>query len=243
MIAGTIRNTVMLQQMDNKWQQKKTNLGKKQSEMTEEERLLRDLQEQAESIRTGNTYAKIDAKIKAGGTLTAEEVKYLRENYPQALENYEEIQREKEAYERQLKNCKTKEDVEKVKVQKLGGFMAEAKKISSNPYIGKSQKCALLGKILAKVTAVSKVHYEFTKSLRYQSLPTEEEKQAKEAAAEITVPEQMEDIQQENLPAEKNKTTEYDIPAAAITFEQAEKEISDFLKKENTRSKKINVTV
>lgn len=253
MITGTIRNTVKLQQMDNKWQQKKANLGKKQSEMTQEERLLQSLREQAEGIRVGNEYAKIDSKIKAGGTLTAEEEKYLKENYPEALKNYEEIKREKEAYVRQLKNCRTKEEVEKVRVQKLGSFMAEAKKISSNPSIPKDKKCALLGKLLAKITNVSEAHCEFVKSLRYQSLPTEDEKLAKEEAVKTTDMEQQENVQGENVLEEntqegklaeaEKKTADNDSTAETITFEQAEKEIRDFLKKEDFHSKKINVTI
>ena len=253
MIVGTIKNTVKLQMMDTKWQQKKVNPGRKQSEMTQEERMLQELREQAKDIREGNKYTKISVKIQAGGTLTAEELKYLKENYPQALQDYEEIKREKEAYERQLKNCRTKEEVERVKVQKLGSFMAEAKKISSNPSIPDDRKKALLGKILAKVINVSEVHYEFTKSLRYQNLPTEEEKQAKEDAAETTVMEQQENVQEknvlkenaqeENLSEKTEITADIDIVAETKTFEQAEEEIKDYLKKQDACSKKIDVTI
>lgn len=246
MIVGTIRNMVKLQQMNHKWQQKKADLGKKRSEMTQEERMLQNFREQAEDIRTGNKYAEISAKIQSGQTLTAEEVTYLKENYPQTLKEYEEIKKEKEAYERQLKNCRTREEVEKVKVQKLGGLMAEAKQISNNPNIPKDKKCALLGKILAKVINVSEAHYEFTKSLRYQSLPTEEEKQTTAAKQQEKVQGETvseENIQEESFGKEEIITADSEIAAGTITFEQVEREIKDFLKKEDAHSKKIDVTV
>ena len=54
MITGTIKNQVHLQALDQKWQQKKQELfspQKDKSEMTHQERMLADFQEQAENIR------------------------------------------------------------------------------------------------------------------------------------------------------------------------------------------------
>lgn len=184
-MAGTIKRSVRMATLDQKWQQKKNSFGqdqKKLSEMTAEERQLQDFREQAEQMRKSQKHANIDAKLAAGDKLTPEEIEYLRQNNPQALRDYEETQRERENYKRALRNCRTKEEVERLKYAKMGQFMAEAKKISSNACIPKGKKVALLKRILQQATAVEDEHKEFLKTSRYAGLPTEEEAREAEKA-------------------------------------------------------------
>ena len=184
-MAGTIKRSVRMAALDQKWQQKKNSFGqdkKKLTEMTAEERQLQDFREQAEQMRKSQKHANIDAKLAAGEELTPEEIEYLRQNNPQALKDYEDTQRERENYKRALRNCRTKEEVERLKYTKMGQFMAEAKKISSNACIPKGKKVALLKRILQQATAVEDEHREFLKTSRYVSLPTEEEAREAEKA-------------------------------------------------------------
>lgn len=184
-MAGTIKRSVRMATLDQKWQQKKNSFvqdQKKLTEMTAEERQLQDFREQAEQMRKSQKHANIDAKLAAGDKLTPEEIEYLRQNNPQALRDYEETQRERENYKRALRNCRTKEEVERLKYTKMGQFMAEAKKISSNACIPKGKKVALLKRILQQATAVEDEHKEFLKTSRYASLPTEEEAREAEKA-------------------------------------------------------------
>ncbi len=184
-MAGTIKRSVRMAALDQKWQQKKNSFGqdkKKLTEMTVEERQLQDFREQAEQMRKSQKHANIDAKLAAGEELTPEEIEYLRQNNPQALKDYEDTQRERENYKRALRNCRTKEEVERLKYTKMGQFMAEAKKISSNACIPKGKKVALLKRILQQATAVEDEHKEFLKTSRYASLPTEEEAREAEKA-------------------------------------------------------------
>lgn len=184
-MAGTIKRSVRMAALDQKWQQKKNSFGqdqKKLSEMTAEERQLQDFREQAEQMRKSQKHANIDAKLAAGEELTPEEIEYLRQNNPQALKDYEDTQRERENYKRALRNCRTKEEVERLKYTKMGQFMAEAKKISSNACIPKGKKVTLLKRILQQATAVEDEHKEFLKTSRYASLPTEEEAREAEKA-------------------------------------------------------------
>ena len=184
-MAGTIKRSVRMAALDQKWQQKKNSFGqdkKKLTEMTAEERQLQDFREQAEQMRKSQKHANIDAKLAAGEELTPEEIEYLRQNNPQALKDYEDTQRERESYKRALRNCRTKEEVERLKYTKMGQFMAEAKKISSNACIPKGKKVALLKRILQQATAVEDEHREFLKTSRYASLPTEEEAREAEKA-------------------------------------------------------------
>ena len=184
-MAGTIKRSVRMAALDQKWQQKKNSFGqdkKKLTEMTAEERQLQDFREQAEQMRKSQKHANIDAKLAAGEELTPEEIEYLRQNNPQALKDYEDTQRERENYKRALRNCRTKEEVERLKYTKMGQFMAEAKKISSNACIPKGKKVTLLKRILQQATAVEDEHKEFLKTSRYAGLPTEEEAREAEKA-------------------------------------------------------------
>lgn len=203
-MAGTIKRSVRMATLDQKWQQKKNSFGqdkKKLTEMTAEERQLQDFREQAEQMRKSQKHANIDAKLAAGEELTPEEIEYLRQNNPQALKDYEDTQRERENYKRALRNCRTKEEVERLKYTKMGQFMAEAKKISSNACIPKGKKVALLKRILQQATAVEDEHKEFLKTSRYASLPTEEEAREAEKA-------EKEQQEAENTNAEEIENTE-----------------------------------
>ena len=203
-MAGTIKRSVRMAALDQKWQQKKNSFGqdkKKLTEMTAEERQLQDFREQAEQMRKSQKHANIDAKLAAGEELTPEEIEYLRQNNPQALKDYEDTQKERESYKRALRNCRTKEEVERLKYTKMGQFMAEAKKISSNACIPKGKKVALLKRILQQATAVEDEHREFLKTSRYASLPTEEEAREAEKA-------EKEQREAENTGADETENTE-----------------------------------
>lgn len=195
-IAGTIKNSVNLAVLDNKWQQKKQNLNKSKEDLTAEERELKMFQEQADSLRESRKPNAITSKLQAGGKLTPEEIEYLKKNNPQALKEYQEIQKEREGYKKQLKKCKSKEEVEKLKMTKMGQYMAAAKKTMNDPYILKSEKLAMMQKMLMKISAIEIEHEKFLQSLKFAKLPDEEKEAKKEKTAD-----------DENLQNEKADTT------------------------------------
>ena len=187
MITGTIKNAVKLQFLENKWQQKKNDINAKKpiKEMTHEERMLADFQKQVEKERESNLHADLYNKLKSGGKLTSEEISYLEQNDPEALRKYREDQAEKVAYERELKNCKTKDEVDRVKMNKLGNFAAQAKKITTDPYIPLDKKVELMNQLNDKLCRVNQAHMEFLDSQQYRDMPTEAEL-SEERTEEIT---------------------------------------------------------
>ena len=157
--------------------------------MTQEQRMLEHFKEQAATERKRSATSELYTKLQSGGTLTAEEIAYLKENDPQALADYEKAQAEKKAYEQALKNCKTKEDVEKLKLNRLGNFAAQAKSIANNPYIPKEKKLELMQKLNNEVCLIRDAHNEFVKSRAYEELPEEAElaeENAKETDSEVS---------------------------------------------------------
>lgn len=203
MIACTIRNTVRMAFMDNQWQQKKASgLLKKQDrnkELTAQERQLAMFQEQVEQIQKSRERAQIDAKLKAGEKLTADEIDYLRRTDPAALKEYEETEMEREAYKKALRNCRSKEAVEKLKMTKLGNLLAQAKKISSNANIPENAKKAMLEKILRITNVVMKEHLKFVRTPQYKNLPEkiEDEDKGRDSGPEGEAPEAQEQVSEE----------------------------------------------
>ena len=181
MISGTVKNAVQLQVLNNKWQQKKDS-GKltkdernARENWTKEDYLIQDIKEQAEQNRKAEHNTRIDNKIMAGGTLTPDEEKYLEQNNPEALKKYKEIKAEKKLYEEKLKKCRTKEEVERVKLNTMGEYASALKKVVNDPLIPKSEKLAKAREMLAKTNNVQNVHISFVNSSEYEELPAEGE--------------------------------------------------------------------
>ncbi|MGN0431160.1 MAG: hypothetical protein ACI4EQ_02275 [Lachnospiraceae bacterium] len=254
MISSTIRNAVKLQVLDNQWQQKKSNFSEKKplSEMTDEERMLANFKEQAEQERESTKYADIYNKLKSGGKLTSEEIAYLEEHDPEALQRYKADQAEKAAYERALKNCKTKDEVERVKMNKLSGFAAQAKKITTDPYIPLDKKVELMNQLNNKLCLISEAHLKFQESQAYRDMPTESELQEErivETTEEIAV-ETIEEVTKEPIEegTEDTKIDQINVTPKEETerqdsFEKVSNDIRDFVISESARHYSINVSV
>lgn len=204
-LSGTIASTVQLQMLNNKWMQKKESgnvLSKQElnerSTWTSEQFMIADFQDQLEHNREAEKRQKIDNKIMSGGSLSPEEISYLEKNDPVALKKYRET--EKESYKEKLRQCKTKEEVDRVKLQKLGELESSLSSIVNDPAIPKSAKLAKAQEILAKTNNIEAAHLEFVKSADYQSMPTDEEKKEQDAADN--------DISDEITDSEKANNTE-----------------------------------
>ena len=190
MYTGTIQSQVSLQMLDLKWQKKKQDINSKKDieGMTQDEILLDRLERQAQTERERSATSELYTKLKTGGTLTEEEIAYLKEHDPEALAEYEKAQTEKKAYENALKNCRTKEDVQRLKLNRMGSFAAQAKEIASNLYIPKDKKVTLMQRLNNEVCMIRDAHQAFEKSRAYEELPEEQElrREAAEEQAEDT---------------------------------------------------------
>ncbi len=176
-ISGSIYNSLKLMKLGIKWQQRKADPTKPKEDEEDPQRaqLEKHLQDQLESTNKSNILAAIDGKLKAGGELTKEELEYLKVHNPKLYEEAMEIKREREAYKQKKKNCKTKDEVERLNTNKLNQFLSQAKTISSNPNLSKGEKKAQLEKILRRVMGIRVEHNRFIQSKAYQDLPREEE--------------------------------------------------------------------
>ena len=178
MITGTIYNAGKMLEMTQKWEQKKLSgniLKKGDTLLSPEEQQIRTFEEQLEQNREGSEYSTIYAKIQSGRKLSPEEEDKLREKDPKMYMEYKAEQMEQEAYEKRLKNCKTKEEAEKLHVNRLNGKLSELKSIVNNPNIPKSEKVKAAQRILGETTKTVQIFQAFTTSVDFKKLPTEEE--------------------------------------------------------------------
>ncbi len=174
--------------MQMKWQQRKTSgnyAGGDPDKKISSESLRTDRPTDASDLlKTLNTSSvsreQIDAKMRSGKRLSAAEMEYLKENDPQTYQKAKAIEMEREAYERELKQCKTKEEVQRVKLSHAAASMASVKNIETDPHIPEGAKLGLMMQELAKTNALSDVEQQFVKSGDYQALPSEEERRRAE---------------------------------------------------------------
>ncbi|MCI8822710.1 MAG: hypothetical protein HFI15_09420 [Lachnospiraceae bacterium] len=174
--------------MQMKWQQRqssgdytsKTTSGNTSDGTSAVDRILREQQEKAaermKQSASSVSREQIDTKLRSGKKLSAAEMEYLKEHDPQTYEKARKIQMEREAFERELKKCRTKEEVQRVKLSHAAASMAAVKEADTNPNIPKGQKLALIMQELAKNNALCDAERAFIQSGDYGRLPTENER-------------------------------------------------------------------
>lgn len=165
--------------MQMKWKQRKANNDFTADGST----TLRDsIARQAEEIRksqadgSSKLSAQIRTKLAAGKKLTQEEMDYLQKNDPQTYQKAKAIEEEQKCYEEELKRCRTKEDVQRVKMNHTAASLSTVNNVKNNPAIPEGAKLGIMWQELMKTRALEETMGEFVKSGRYAQLPTEAEK-------------------------------------------------------------------
>lgn len=188
-------------EMQMKWQKKKTTGDFTADGST---KLDDPVRQQAEEIRksrrdgSSKMSAQIDMKLQSGKKLTAEEMDYLQKTDPQKYQKIKAMEAEQENYEKELKRCKTKEEVQRVRMAHTATSLNAVNSILNNPVIPEEKKFELIMQEHYKHMALETSTQEFVESGRYAALPTEAEKakaekdleEAKEAELGIEEPEE-----------------------------------------------------
>lgn len=144
------------------------------------------VRQQAEAIRqaqndgSAKLSQQIDLKLKSGKKLTAEEMEYLKNTNPTAYQRAKEVEMERASYERELKRCRTKDEVQRVKMAHVGASLSAVNSIQNNPHIPKEKKFELIMHEFYKNAAVQESTRVFIESGKYAKLPTEAEEQKAE---------------------------------------------------------------
>ena len=212
-----------------KWKRKKAN-----SDFTADgsTKLSDSIARQAEEIRksqadgSSKLSAQIRTKLATGKKLTQEEMDYLQKHDPQTYQKAKSIEEEQKSYEEELKRCRTKEDVQRVKMNHTAASLSTVNNVKNNPAIPEGAKLGIMWQELMKSRALEETLGEFVKSGRYAQLPTEAEK----AEAEKTLKEAKEAELGMEDSAESIEKTDND--EKEVHAEGTPEEIQDDTKKE-----------
>lgn len=178
-LFGTVNSYVKGIELNNKWQMKKKNNDftpeKKLTEMqrkNEQFKASYKQQKELEKEHTDEMLSDIHKKIEAGTKLTPEEMNYLQSKDPAMYQKVKEIEREVKQYEAKLKKCKTKDEVNRVKMQK---FAEVASAMSAAKNAPEGQRLAMAQHVMKRLATLQKCELKIAKSGHFSSLPTDEE--------------------------------------------------------------------
>ena len=132
----------------------------------------------------GDKLSKIMQKVYSGKKLSGEELSYLQAKSPELYEKVRDMEQEQKSYEKELKNCRTKEDVQRVKMTHIGKALATVKSVENNPNITMEKKLETAQLENARVNSIEARTEAFVHSAAYKALPTEAE-QAEERQERI----------------------------------------------------------
>ena len=163
-----------------------------------------------DNSRSDPEVQRIYYKVQSGKKLTAKEKAYLRERDPEVYAKAASIEQERKAYARQIRQCRTKEDVQRLKMSRVGASLSAINEIKNNPVIPLEKKLEYTMLENAKVSAINEETTKFVKSGQYDRLPTEAEYR-----------EAMKELQEETRPAPKAEQTEKEEKAEAMEGEAA----------------------
>lgn len=246
LLSGSVQNAVKLEMLNNKWEQKKKSgniLSKeelnKRENWTPEQRMLNNYQEQLKEAKEGNKRSEIYNKISSGQKLSPEEEQYLGSFDPKSLSEYRQTQAERKAYEEKLKNCKTKDDVQRLKQTSLGVEFSSLKKVLNDPYIPISEKLKKAQQALGKTRNFQEAEAEFVESGAYDELPTEAEQaieRAKESNAEKEINKALaEDASEKNEElVEDSEETTNAVVDDSLEIKEASQKLSEVKSKATT---------
>lgn len=204
---STLNSHVKNMGLEWKWNQKKdsndfTSKGKDSINDWLEAKIAQEKEEAARlHQKRDKTMDTIQAKIYSGKKLTAEEKRYLQEKDPKTYEKVKANEMEQKSYEEALKKCKTKEDVERLKMSHMATSFSAVNSIMHDPHIPEGEKLKLVLAEHQKVKALEASTQEFIESGRYHKLPTEAEQRKAEKdleEAEQTEREEIQDTEAEN---------------------------------------------
>ena len=183
MTAGTLQGYTKTLALQTRW-----NLKRSGGEASAHTKSLSDMlaktpeaaaaQQQIDEQReSGSDKLKdIMEKVYAGQKLTRDEKEYLKAKNPAAYAQIESANQEQKAYERELKRCRTKEDVQRAKALRTGAALTRVNAVLHDPAIPQEKKLEAIGIEKYRLEKLNESERAFVKRGEYGKLPTDAEK-------------------------------------------------------------------
>ena len=165
--------------LERKWEKRKQE-GFSTEGLTERQKdnvnFINAYKEQQENNPEDKEMQRITNKIYAGGDLTEQEMQYLQKKNPVLYQKMRAMEAEAKQYEEDLKRCKTKDEAQRIKMNKINASVASIRSVESNPNISDADKLAFAQAEQAKMREIEKITVKFIESGAYAALPTDAEK-------------------------------------------------------------------
>lgn len=183
MTLGTLQSYTKTKALETRWNLKKRSgnvnahtptLGDMFKKTQAASAAQAQLDEQRES--RDDKLQKIMDKLNGGQTLTREEKEYLKEKNPVLSAQIESAEQERKSYEAELKRCRTKEDVQRLKTARIGATLTRIQSVEHNPSIPQEKKLEILSAEKYRVEKFNEAEKAFVKKGEYAKLPTDAEK-------------------------------------------------------------------
>ena len=133
---------------------------------------------------TDHKLAGIQSKVYSGTSLSRAEREYLKTKNPVLYARLAAADLEKKVYERELKRCRTKEEVQRLKLSHTASSLSAVNAGQHSAGASSEQKMALAQGELYKLKGMQDATNRFVRSGAYHSLPTEREKAIAEKRVE-----------------------------------------------------------
>lgn len=189
--------------LESKWEKRKQE-GFSTDGLTERQKdnvnFINAYKEQQELHPEDKEMQRITNKIYAGGKLTEQEMQYLQKKNPVLYQKMRAIEAEAKQYEEDLKRCKTKDEAQRIKMNKINASVASIRSVESNPNISDADKLAFAQAEQAKMREIEKITTKFIESGAYAALPTDAEK--------FQTEKELEEAKREELQGAENKQQE-----------------------------------
>ena len=153
------------------------------------EEWLGDTQSEEKHDGSDDALRAIHRKLEAGGKLTPDERRYLQVKDPEAYAKLEANEREQKAFEQKLRQCRTQEEAQRLRLTYLSSSLSVVKSVEHNPAIPQQKKLEIMMQEKQRCDMLDSSFQKFEKSGEYGSLPTEAEAAAaKKQEAEAKAP-------------------------------------------------------
>ena len=131
-----------------------------------------------------DTLRSIHQKLDAGAKLTAQERRYLQSKDPEAYAKLEASEREQKAFEQKLRQCRTKEEAQRLKMTYLNTSLVVVKAVENNSNISQAKKLEIMTQEKRRCDKLEQSAREFVRRGDYERLPTEAEQAKAEKEAQ-----------------------------------------------------------
>lgn len=158
--------------------------GELGSHKTLEQYLGEAAEDAGEKNGSDDTLRSIHQKLDAGAKLTAQERRYLQSKDPEAYAKLEASEREQKAFEQKLRQCRTKEEAQRLKMTYLNTSLVVVKAVENNPNISQAKKLEIMTQEKRRCDKLEQSAREFVRRGDYERLPTEAEQAKAEKDAQ-----------------------------------------------------------